>query len=263
MHLLPSPSLQERHAEWLSKGRKGVWHEPTKYGLSVQLITQPPAGVPVDTWAVTPELVRKRDYLKANGRLWVWDAYNKALDNALGRGEAVRLGCSVPHQKLREAALCDLNQSKKYPPRPSLEQLASTSFDSLREVLKDAPVPKGPYVEVDGLDWHDHEDGETSIYWAEGYLNRLFTALNAVIDEHGSGENGWKSARWMVYDTYSQSFAGIYYHDVKMEVVDDAYEWLCGRLIHSENFAITTRMDECSELGKRYNEMLPRLSPGE
>ena len=208
----PSPSLQEGYAEWLSKGRKGAWIEPTKYGLarntrgpSVQMVTQPPASVPVDPWAVTPELVRKRDYLKANGQLWVWDAYNKAFDNALRQGEAVRLGCSVPRQKLREAALCDLNQSRKYPPRPSLEQPTSTSFDNLREVLEDAPVTQGPYVEVDGIDWHDHEDGETSVYWAEGYLNRLFTALNAVIDEHGPGENGWKRARWMVYDTVSLS----------------------------------------------------------
>ena len=62
---------------------------------------------------------------------------------------------------------------------------------------------------------------------------------------------------------YSQSFAGIYYHDGEMKVVDDAFDWLCGQLIHSGNSAITTRMDECSELGKRYNGMLPRLSPGE
>lgn len=37
--------------------------------------------------------------------------------------------------------------------------------------------------------------------WDEEHMSELFVALLSVFSNHGSGEEGWMSTRWEVYDT--------------------------------------------------------------
>jgi len=43
-------------------------------------------------------------------------------------------------------------------------------------------------------------------------IESLFRALIDVINEHGHGDGGWESARWLVYDKYAECVVGIYRH---------------------------------------------------
>ena len=39
--------------------------------------------------------------------------------------------------------------------------------------------------------------------WNRDYCNEVFHVLIEVVKEHGVGDEGWRSARWEVYDTVS------------------------------------------------------------
>lgn len=93
-----------------------------------------------------------------------------------------------------------------YPARPASALSASPSVDRLRQVLREAPSVAayqrhtGP-SKYEGIEWHeDGPSGETTYYWSDFYLEKLFGALIEVIEAHGIGGDGWGTARWEVYD---------------------------------------------------------------
>lgn len=92
-----------------------------------------------------------------------------------------------------------------YPPRPMVRLPSSPTVDRLRAVLAEAPsLPRRLEwgEEVDGM-WMKHTNYPEEDYeyeWAPHYLDRLFAALIAVIEAHGTGDAGWRGVRWEVYD---------------------------------------------------------------
>lgn len=80
-----------------------------------------------------------------------------------------------------------------YPERPTSPAPESPSFNALNSILDGAPV----YISVD-------EDGFTNeicVSWNRQYTDKLYACLIDVIHDHGL--DGWKNARWLVYDKVS------------------------------------------------------------
>ncbi|KAJ7267953.1 hypothetical protein C8J57DRAFT_1469324 [Mycena rebaudengoi] len=136
-----------------------------------------------------------------------------------------------------EAFIALFNTADSYPPRPTLTPPSSSSFDLLRDVLSRA-ASLNDATTREQLEVYDSYDGYSFHFWNEAYMTELFTALAAVITEHGLGDAGWKSARWEVYDTGLEYSAGSWN--------DDAKDWLMGRMQLISN-CITTRQDNKSE----------------
>ncbi|KAJ7776896.1 hypothetical protein DFH07DRAFT_798125 [Mycena maculata] len=86
-------------------------------------------------------------------------------------------------------------------------------------------------------------------------MSELFTALISVINDHGCGEEGWMSARWEVYDTFSSCIEGLNYRNNRW--YDTASDWLRGRMELPGEHAVTTRQDNRSDFGRWYNSILP------
>jgi hypothetical protein len=101
-------------------------------------------------------------------------------------------------------------------------------------------------------------------------MDEVFSALIAIIADHGTGEDGWMNARWEVYDTcvslspeihsrpfrphslsliipffnHHQFFAhlhGLNYRGNRW--YDDAGDWLRGRMELPEEQSVTIRQD--------------------
>ena len=106
-----------------------------------------------------------------------------------------------------------LSQFKHYHPRPgpSLQVPSIASVENLRAVLEHAPRPardasgryevvsSGPGVRIFIPDIKCSPDEETAS-WGDSYRKELLDAFKAVVNEHGLGDEGWKSVRWEVYD---------------------------------------------------------------
>ncbi|KAJ7209942.1 hypothetical protein C8J57DRAFT_1200744 [Mycena rebaudengoi] len=203
-----------------------------------------------DPRACTPTLLRIRDALQSSNQGWLWDSGNEALE---------RHYYSYTQSAKDEAFIALFNTADSYPPRPTLTPPSSSSFDLLRDVLSRA-ASLNDATTREQLEVYDSYDGYSFHFWNEAYMTELFTALAAVITEHGLGDAGWKSARWEVYDTYSKCFQGLEYSAGSWN--DDAKDWLMGRMQLISN-CITTRQDNKSEVGRLYNKMLPTLQPGQ
>ncbi|KAJ7651833.1 hypothetical protein B0H17DRAFT_1215177 [Mycena rosella] len=134
---------------------------------------------------------------------------------------------------LTERSPALLRASRTYPPRPDTLSPASPSFTRLREVLSRAALEQSQ--------WEYDYQGDVTTYWEDRYLTEVFSALSAVIQEHGHGEEGWKSARWEVYDRYCQCFegAGLEF----LSVLKGAH-------------VLTARRDNMIPAGLRYNSTL-------
>ena len=136
---------------------------------------------------------------------WLWQAYNKALDRHNARGlELGYLPFSTNAQRERPLVLA-LQVAKTYPPRPRDRLPSSASVDALRALLAQAASPpeEDDYgVQVEGLEYkYIAFPEETEWYeWSVDYLERVYSALVAVIKEHGQGDEGWRTIRWEVYD---------------------------------------------------------------
>lgn len=97
-----------------------------------------------------------------------------------------------------------LEKLPKYPQRTPAPAWLSPAFLTLKGVLARAPCIQGlhgygsPYL-------HILEDEEHRLYftWTEAFVNDVALALISVVYIHGLGDEGWKAARWMVYDAVS------------------------------------------------------------
>lgn len=157
-------------------------------------------SIPSGSSSTVRENPKLADIRRRFSEPWVFEACEKGLNPHGLDPELYDCDYSVKDRlQIFPKALTELSQ---YPKRP-LELLPpSPSVDALRTVLSEAPyMPEGG---DDGpIDMELHEDGASGdmwYTWSKAYTDRLFIALAEVIRAHGVGEDGWKSARWEVYD---------------------------------------------------------------
>ncbi|KAL1937839.1 hypothetical protein VTO73DRAFT_12859 [Trametes versicolor] len=174
-----------------------------------------------------------------DSRSWVLEACNKALDwhdrtysnpyeGSFPLYNSPRARANPMQEALRFQATYPLSRTTV--PLPS-----SPTIDALRAILADAPrlakeqAHSFEPIPVLGIDatHHSWPEEDYSYEWATWYLNSLFTALCNVITVHGTGEAGWLSIRWEVYDKYAECIGGISY-DRKDGWADRAAHWLDG-----------------------------------
>ncbi|KAG6809012.1 hypothetical protein H0H92_001974 [Tricholoma furcatifolium] len=132
---------------------------------------------------------------------WVWKKCNDLYDEP-----ARRLGMAEGIPKWRIPALTGARKSLlPYPLRPDSLLPDSPSISALREILAYAPRWDG-HSEMKGVDFqYDESRTVSGADWAVGYAFRVYDALSLVIDNHGLGDDGWRSVRWEVYDTVGYS----------------------------------------------------------
>lgn len=116
-----------------------------------------------------------------------------------------------------------------YPTRPESMLPPSPSVDQLRQVLRDAPSvgaylrTKGP-SKYEGIEEHYHgEDGEYTYSWSSSYLEKLYGALIEIIEIHGTGDDGWATARWEVYDKVLTTSFSIFLSQRSFEAYTDTW----------------------------------------
>jgi hypothetical protein len=128
---------------------------------------------------------------------WLWDAANRVLAFPSNISAA---DWSHFTQSEKETALKALvSLAPTYPCRPASRPADSPAYNDFRDVLDRAPSwLNGTRNE---LVLYEFFGGDRMWLWDANYMFDLFTALIAVIDIHGCGEEGWMSARWEVYDT--------------------------------------------------------------
>ncbi|KAI1782097.1 hypothetical protein LXA43DRAFT_1151152, partial [Ganoderma leucocontextum] len=243
--------LHERHAS--KKGESSLFVQPASYDAGSgkrHRDTTPdknpmciypnvvPPWEPYDETAISLE----RAHIQQSMPPWLWDACNLAL-NELYEADLVH---GWLDNVLSEGGRWDelspmkaaLDVAPMYPARPSEPLPSSPSVDRVRAVLACAArAPEagvGYGKPVDGLEdihscWPDPVDWYD---WSVDYLERLFTAILEVVEEHGVGVEGWESLRWEVYDKYVESLrCGVKYDSEARTWSDCAAQWLDGPLV--------------------------------
>jgi hypothetical protein len=237
---------------------------PVSTGPSSSVASVPPPST-IDKWANTPHFKSLKASFPSR---WLWAECNMYADKDI---------TLIPKQRyiaLRAAP----KTLPLYPPRPTdLTNLTSPSIDILQEVLGRAPDSTAEPTEGLATTSNPSEDGHT--VWGDEYLDDLFTALIGVVRDDGLGEDGWRTIRWLVYDTvsghithhyfgvhplttaglqYSKCFGSLEYTRPDPEHLngrwrDDAFTWLLGKL-DAQQLAESLR-NVCSK-GREYNELL-------
>ncbi|KAJ6507167.1 hypothetical protein C8R47DRAFT_1066060 [Mycena vitilis] len=201
-----------------------LFNKPVAYGGER---AAPPPTLPmvlVDTRVPDPYPISVKKQLVDMGQAWLWEAANRG----------------TPHLYMEEGSPSLLRLAYSYPRWPETSQIFSDSFTI-----------------VGATNRHNVRTSTRD----ENYLEVLFKALITVIREHG--EDGWKSARWEVYDTYCECFPEykLQYDSENKTWSDQAKDWLQGKMVlFGDRNIITTRRDNAVELGRVYNEMLPTVS---
>ncbi|OBZ71390.1 hypothetical protein A0H81_08854 [Grifola frondosa] len=149
-------------------------------------------AVAEDPWALSPALTR----MKRKFPIWLWLRCNEALS-----------GDEYSTAEAREGALkTALKQLGSYPPRPASSLPPSESVDALRSLLAAAPRRSDTY-DVDCFE--NNVTGQLYYDWNVGYLERVLHALIDIMQQHGVDDQGWKIARWEVYDRSVKCLGGI------------------------------------------------------
>ncbi|EIW52475.1 uncharacterized protein TRAVEDRAFT_53896 [Trametes versicolor FP-101664 SS1] len=246
-------------------------HNRFKRALAKPIPQPSTSNAATSTHVAQPLPVPSRD-----GRSWVLEACNRALDwddrtysnpyeGSFPLYDSPRARAKPMQEALRFQATYPLS-------RPTVPLPASPTIDALRAILAEAPrLPKEQAhsfepILVLGIDatHHSWPEEDYSYEWATWYLNNLFTALCNVIIVHGTGEAGWLSIRWEVYDKYTECIGGISY-DRKDGWADGAAHWLDGAysLDDPRNIAFSFSSRSKSVVGSRYNQMLPYRTPAD
>ncbi|KAJ6527038.1 hypothetical protein B0H19DRAFT_1243334 [Mycena capillaripes] len=190
----------------------------------------------------------KREFVALNCK-WLWDAALHVLSFPANITEWSHFTLSEKETAL--GALLPL--ARAYPCRPDIRPPASPAYEALYKVLNRAPS------------WNNEPRCNLVLYkcfagrrmwlWDSIYMAELFGALIAVIDSHDCGSEGWMSARWEVYDTFSTHLESLSYRNNRW--YDGASNWLRGRMVLPGVYAVTTRQDNKSDIGRWYNALLP------
>ncbi|KAJ7876506.1 hypothetical protein B0H14DRAFT_2568219 [Mycena olivaceomarginata] len=161
-------------------------------------------------------------------------------------------GENVGGRKLGSGSIATASTAK--PRQPSVVSLCrdlyiliSPSYDALRELLDPAPS-LSTRGWLHRLVLHECCGGRRLWLWDEEYMDEVFSALIAIIADHGTGEDGWMNARWEVYDTcvslsphFFAHLHGLNYRGNRW--YDDAGDWLRGRMELPEEQSVTIRQD--------------------
>lgn len=133
---------------------------------------------------------------KAQGHDWLWFQCLVASDPDEYNFEG------LPPAVWDRALTAAVQGLPDYPRRIPAPTTISPTFQALRTALAQAPKmgTKGPDVLCQTYNYPDM--GE-SYYWSPSYFTRIFQALIDIIEAHGTGDEGWGSARWIVYDKVS------------------------------------------------------------
>ncbi|KAF7972831.1 hypothetical protein HWV62_16930 [Athelia sp. TMB] len=184
--------LQARHNNTTKKGKQTSREPARNVSRRSDTVSQP----------LDPAL----EQLKAQfPQPWIFNACLRFAESCYG---GIESSSTLAKEYLKIALLDIRSERLRHPLRPIDLLPSSTSIDQLRDVLKRAPripddgignVPTGMRTEVENF---PHQ-GAVRWYWASTYLDEVNKALIAVINEHGVGDGGWKTARWEVYDKVS------------------------------------------------------------
>ncbi|KAF9482623.1 hypothetical protein BDN70DRAFT_990977 [Pholiota conissans] len=191
-------------------------------------ILQRPKNMPSREMA-TPKLLQIKAQMEARGQKWLWDAVNEAISDR-------ECECDMFYEanigrRGREELMTDALYLK-YPPRPAFPPPSdSASFAALKNLLEQAASAESRRSAFDGGKGLEvHEDGftgYTSVTWRDRYMTDVYDHLDAVKAEHGA--DGWKMARWIVYDKYVECNVGGFtceYEGGGWELEDTASFWL-------------------------------------
>ncbi|KAJ7662265.1 hypothetical protein B0H17DRAFT_1144442 [Mycena rosella] len=224
---------------------------------TVDLKVHRPIPIPVERWdgvraevhqsIPAPMQTLQREFQSHNYK-WLWDAAIREFAFPSDIPTWSHLTPTAKEKALREL----LRIARTYPPRPTPPSPASPTYTRLHDVLQRAPSLT--HRRLGDFVLHEFFGGRRWLWTAE-YMSDLFAALIAIINEHGSGEEGWMSARWEVYDTFSNNLQGLSFRDDRW--YDGASDWLKGRMDLPPEHVMTTRQDNRSDLGRCYNSMLP------
>ncbi|KAF5340380.1 hypothetical protein D9611_007851 [Ephemerocybe angulata] len=208
------------------------------------------------TFASNEALVdlRRRFNERNHGDQWLWDACNEHIFVAAKEGVWVR-----DLERWLNAALTKL---PRYPRRISPPETPSPSFQALKDVLSKAPE-RG----WGGFPHNNEENARTddsigypedhASFWSQEYFAKVYQALMDIIISHGTGPEGWGSARWLVYDQY-RKWEGFSIDDDG--VYDGAFDWLRGRLPNERKISLNFGLDEKDKpppIWATYNALLP------
>lgn len=183
-------SLEKLRIRWNKTSHRESFPQPTSYNdLEPACIRSFSANFSQSK--PSPGLLRLKRTFPSD---WLWQACNTAIETKVEG----RFLTYTSHYGLKEKeeilcrALCELGL---YPARPAPPLPSSNSITEFCSVIDRAPkVPDG-----EGMESDDGCSGET-YYWNQTYMDELFQSLIDVIKEHGTGESGWESVRWAVYD---------------------------------------------------------------
>ncbi|KAI9065972.1 hypothetical protein FKP32DRAFT_1674248 [Trametes sanguinea] len=226
----------------------------------------PPIG---DDWDVGGSL--KLLMIKREMPPWLWKACHawfKWADDVLGHRNGAR---AYERAQDRERPMqMALLSSYKYPARPP-PLPSSPPMDRLRAILANAPcMPMDVAHAIDVYGMQKTYIASEDLYtyeWDSPYLDRVFSALIEVLVKLGVGDEGWSSARWEVYDTYTRCFGTLGYDPDGFKWFDNGSHWLDGRyptkLVWANNsFAHSPRAKSLVK-GVQYNAMLLYRTPEE
>ncbi|KAF6752818.1 hypothetical protein DFP72DRAFT_903703 [Ephemerocybe angulata] len=254
--------LKKRHEEHKAKNPGKAFEAPRSYFSAlqpaplVQIVSFGGSGAgPTDIYANTTELIRLKAQMieKARGDDWLWEACNRSIWG------------KITSNNLRERhILTAFERLPAYPPRTRPPTTLSLAFQALKTLLAEAPMredddydlPMRNYgnLRVDENSWPSYEE----FYWSKPYLTRIYRALMDIIEAHGTGPDGWATARWMVYDKYAE-WDGIHLDLSNAE--DKAYPWLQPRLAPGVRprleYAMFPDQDVPPPIWEEYNAMLP------
>ncbi len=209
--------LLKKHKAKKKKNDEGSFKVPNSYrndvlgrpaaapgpSQSVQQATQPTQAhnqiVPL-----SPVLSEIKDSMAP----WLWDQCMAELerwDRAVKRqgqpGLRGRLEIAMRHAR---------TFATTYPPRPPPTHVPTKSpwMRVLHATLAEAPrIPHNSQEPVEGIVPFGKTPIGSSLKplydWDDTYLRRVFVAVASVVRMHGTGEAGWASVRWVVYDTVS------------------------------------------------------------
>ncbi|KAF6752822.1 hypothetical protein DFP72DRAFT_1046977 [Ephemerocybe angulata] len=187
---------------------------------------------------------------RAHGDKWLWHVCNLHIHTAGRSGRKI------------ERLKCALRSLPVYPPRTAPPSKLSSSFQTLKALLSEAPE-----IGMDGTPVKNEHNvimediafpSDYGWYWSPAYLTKLYQALMAIIEEHGLGPDGWEAARWLVYDQYSRGWEGI---EIGEETARDlAFGWLQPRLPDGEYPKLRFGISDESKpppIWIKYNALLP------
>ncbi|KAF6752819.1 hypothetical protein DFP72DRAFT_1070003 [Ephemerocybe angulata] len=253
--------LKKLHESQKKNKPEGTFHAPSSYFSNslpyVGIMTLPAASGSSDIFANTPELrnLKIRMINKAHGDEWLWKACNLYLwGNVTGNNA---------HER---CILTAVTQLPAYPPRTPPPAVLSPEFQALKALMEEAPtrgdmcmgvsVPPKNTHNIRGDDIPFPQDCRE--YWSTGYLTRIYQALINIIGTHGVGDEGWKAARWMVYDEY------LNWDGIRLsltEATDNAFGWLQSRLPPGTNpqleFSVFDVHNHPPPIWAQYNALLP------